>query len=297
MRKFAALFILTLTAMWSPAARALIVFGYNATVNDRFCGGYATAPVNNASGSFVGSGFDWSGVGWSTSSPSQSVALITPQNFVAASHFEPAIGTTLTFFGSDNVLHAYTVAGYSSISFNGGIDDLAIGTLTAAISASDQVAFYPVLALPQLSDYVNRSLLVYGHHPAGPVIGTNTLDAFGSISLNGGTANDFVYQTTYSSVTGSTQGEGGDSGGPTFTVFNGALTVLGVHSAVGTDGSGTQYTFDSFIPSFIPQINTILSSHGGYSVTAIPEPATAATMLGVIALGAVWGVRRRRGGA
>jgi hypothetical protein len=280
------------SVMHEPAS-ALDVFNYSGPTNDRFSGGYPSAPVANTSSSFIGADYNWSGVGWSAGNSSQSVALITPQNFVAASHFEPAVGTMLRFFGSDGALHSYEVSGYSSISFNGGTDDLAIGTLTAAISAADHVTYYPVLVLPFLSDYLNRNLLVYGFNGNGgtsTVVGTNTYDDFGAINLNGGTLNDAVFQTTFDSVTGETQGQIGDSGGPTFTVFNGSLTVVGVHSAISNDHL---HTFDSFIPSFISQIDSILTTHGGFAVAVVPEPAASSLFGGLAAVVGAWIVRRR----
>ncbi|MEM6884924.1 MAG: hypothetical protein AAF571_07815 [Verrucomicrobiota bacterium] len=68
---------------------------YSSVVNDRFLSGYPSAPVRNTNGSFIGLGYEWSGVTWqpeTTTSPfnpgaSKSFGLISPKHHLIARHF------------------------------------------------------------------------------------------------------------------------------------------------------------------------------------------------------------------
>ena len=53
-----------LLAMLATPAPGLTINGYSTADNDRFVSGYPNAPVANTSSSFLGAGYDWSGVGW-----------------------------------------------------------------------------------------------------------------------------------------------------------------------------------------------------------------------------------------
>jgi hypothetical protein len=285
----------------SPAS-ALTVVDYSPTVNERFTSGFAGAPVANASGSFIGSGYDFSGVGWQTAASSFSVTLISAQNFVTARHVAPADGSTVTFLNQDGVLKTYTVSSTSTISYNGQSSDLVVGTLTAAIPAGDHVASYPILyngtplSSINLAGYSVPSLLVYGQ---GGRIGSNSIEGFVNGDLyplgNPDTVVDSLYfYTDFGAVTGQTQGQGGDSGSPTFAPFGGSLTLVGVHSATGTiGGNPNPITFDNFLafPSIFTQIQAVAPGASLY-VTAIPEPTTVALIAGLFALGLAAGRRR-----
>ncbi|MCX6952253.1 MAG: hypothetical protein NTV51_08820 [Verrucomicrobia bacterium] len=296
-----------LAGLASPAV-ALDVFNYSPTVNERFDSGFATSPVANASGSFIGAGFDFSGVGWQTAASAFSVTMITAQNFVTARHAAPAPGSTVTFFSQDGVLRTYTVGSVSTISYNGASadpSDLVVGTLTAAIPASDHIAAYPILfngtapSAIDLAGYSAPTMLVYGQ---GGRIGSNTIDGFVNGDLYplgnpNGVADSLYFHMDFDPITGQAQGQGGDSGSPTFSTVGGSLSLVGVHSAIGTIGSDAA-TFDNFLawPTILAQINDVAAASGqtvGLTVTAIPEPATTAALAGVFALGAVCWRRRR----
>lgn len=287
---------------------ALDVFNYTPTVNERFDSGFASSPVANTSGSFIGAGYDFSGVGWQTAASAFSVTMITAQNFVAARHAAPAPGSTVTFFNQDGLLKTYTVGTVSSITYNeasADASDLVVGTLTAAIPTADHVASYPILfngTTPSginLAGYGAPTMLVYGQ---GGRIGSNTIDGFVNgdlypLGTPNGVTDSLYFHMDFDPVTGQAQGQGGDSGSPTFATIGGSLSIVGVHSAIGTLGSNAA-TFDNFLawPTILAQINDVAAASGqtvSLTVTAIPEPATGAVMAGALALGTVLWRRRR----
>ena len=271
---------------------ALTVFNYSATVNERFDSGFPGAPVANTSGSFIGAGLDLSGIGWRANSTQFAVTLVSPQSFITAGHVAPGIGDTLVFLNQDGVLKSYTVGSLNTVIYNSQSSDIVLGTLTVAIPTSDHVTSYPVLDLGSFGAYVGLGLTVYGQNGR---MGTNTIDALGNFDFKpigspDGNIDSIFLQTDYDPVTGEAQGQGGDSGSPSFVISSGSLALVGVHSAI--NGSPPpDLTFDSFIPPFIAQLNSFMSSTG-FTITAVPEPATIAVWAGVVAL--VMIIRRRR---
>ncbi|MBS0630887.1 MAG: PEP-CTERM sorting domain-containing protein [Verrucomicrobia bacterium] len=291
------------------SARALIVFDYSSVVNNRFSSGFPGTPVENTSPSFIGAGYDFSGVGWQTGSSDFAVTMISPQNFITARHVAPANGSSVSFLNDDGVLKNYTVASTSTITYNGpgGPSDLIVGTLTSPISAADHIASYSILYLGtpltslNLNGYTQLSLLSYGKTGR---VGTNTIDGFANgdlYPLNNpdGVTDSLYFYTDYDSTAGQSQAETGDSGSPTFATIGGQLTLVGVHSSVGTiNGNPNPLTFDNFLawPSILQQIAGITGNSGQntslYVVNAIPEPSAYALLAGLATLGLI-ALRRR----
>ena len=257
---------------------ALIITGYDPSINDRFSSGYSgdfSSLVPNTDPNFVGLGLDWSGVGWDTDNPQRNVALITPQHFVGADHFRTT--GSINFFNQQGVLKTYSVEGFSTLTttveMENRLSDLVIGKLTTPIDAADFIAHYPILTLNNQNDYLNSDLLVYGWNAR---IGTNTLDGFEIIESTSRTSLTFGFDVD--GITGEAYGQGGDSGSPSFISYNGGLTVLGTHFAVD-DPINTTQTYDSFIPEYLDQITSIVEADG-QRLTLIPESARAAQLIG-----------------
>ncbi len=277
----------------APAARALDVFNYSATTHERFSSGFPGSPVANAS--FLYSGYNLSGIGWSTGN--FGVTLISPQHFLTAAHVGIGAGATVSFLGTDGVVRSYTVDSTSVIQHSAGVSsDLMIGRLTAPISGSDNITHYSTLLLGSGAQYHGLNVAVFG---SGGRAGSNTLDsAFNADMLPFGAPNgvtdNTLFVTDYDSVTGQTQGQGGDSGSPTFFPINGTLALIGTHSAIDGTSSPVR-TFDVLVPAYYNAINTQLAADGYTfgAFTAIPEPATWAVLAGGAAL-AVAVIRRRR---
>lgn len=285
MRRFLAIGAVLVTFL--TTAPAIIINGENPETNYRFQDGtYPSAPIPNASPDFLGAGYDLSGVGWGSNS-TQSFTMINDQYFVYATHYPPP-DTTIHFYSPTNGLVTYTIDTSFSLAMEYPLQspgnhlksDLAIGRLTTTLNPEDNIAFYPILDLPTTGDYLNLDLLVYGWSAA---VGTGTIDSLGSVNLywdagTPGVSEDDVLNTEENSdtlndtfVMSFTQGAGpnealleiGDSGSPSFVVWNGALALVGVHSAV----SGST-NYDAFLPAYLEALQA-----AGISFTTVPEPS------------------------
>lgn len=237
---------LAIVASWAAPrpSPALDVTGYSAPVNDRFSSGFPASPVPNPSGSFVGAGYDWSGVGWESGFPTKGFGFITPQHYLVASHYGGA--ATIRLQGLDGTLRTGTQATVTNTGYGlvfGGVPDLSLGRLTTPLPASWQVARYAVLDLNATSvtdsDYTGQPLLVYGRGP-----GDTASPRIGAATINGWAVSGSVTSVT-SSRTGSpsVQLQVGDSGSPIFIPWtnpSGAaqLTILGNNAAID---SGDNY--------------------------------------------------------
>ena len=277
------------------STQALTIVGYDANTNNRFASGYPTAPVPNSSLSFIGAGMDWSGVGWDAGLSTRSVAMISDQYFVFASHYTP--GSTIQFL-SPTLLAAnpgnpaaavvsYTVQSTTRLvsPISGMPGDFSIGRLTTPLNAGHGIAAYPVLAFDSLTDYVGLQVLMYGHNDTttnSTIIGTNTISAFYHYDLHGGDGINDTFAAGYTfepASPGDAQFEGGDSGSPTFAFYQGRLALVGTHSAIATI-SGTQWSFDNFIPVYLDQLQAL-----NVAFTTVPEPSRMLLMIaGLFAL-------------
>ena len=111
---------------------AIQITGYSSAANDRFSSGYPSGPFNNASVSFVGTGYDWSGVGWAASDATKSFGFLSPQHYLVARHYGGA--TTIDLFGGDGTVHAATQAsvkdtGYGVVFSGQTVGDISLGKL------------------------------------------------------------------------------------------------------------------------------------------------------------------------
>ncbi len=276
--------VLLLTA---TTARALTIVGYDPAVNDRFSSGYPGTPVENSSLSFLGAGYDLSGVGWNTSNNTQSFAMISDQYFVYSNHFAP--GSSMSFLSPTlGTVVTYGVSGTRyNFTYNGQTSDFAIGMLTTPISAGDGIASYPILDLAQVSDYLGLPALIYGRADGGssPVLGATTVDLLLPFDFPGSPAGNDTFGVGYSynsSQPGDSFFQGGDSSGPTFVSWYGQLALLGTHSVV-TNGS-TPYSIDNLIAIYTDQMTA-----QGLDFSAVPEPSRALLLL----IGACALLRRR----
>jgi hypothetical protein len=252
-------------------ALALNINGYSSALYDRFSSGYASSPVANTNSSFVGVGLDFSGVGWNPLVTSQSFVMIDDRHFLLATHYTPQLSSTsIDFFSLTNGVVQYAIDpnGYTTIMVNGKQTDLSVGTLAVPLKSADHITTYAILNLPSSSDYLGLSLYVYGHSDSGgssPVIGTNTLDQVGVL---GQITNTVAFDFIQGSGSGKAFGQSGDSGSPTFTVVNGQLALLGIHSNIGTNPKAT---YDVFVPNYL----SAFSQNGITYATVVPKPAVA----------------------
>jgi hypothetical protein len=277
--------IIAFALLAAPAVQALTIVGYDSATNDRFTSGYPSSPVENTSLSFLGAGYDLSGVGWNPGNTSQSFAMISDEYFVYANHYGP--GSTMNFYSpTQNSVVTYGVSGTTyNFTFNGQTSDFAIGKLSSALNPVDGITSYPILDLPFTSDYLGLPALIYGHGSNGPRLGANTVDVVLPYNFPGGIGND-SYGIGYSynsSQTGDSMFEGGDSSSPTFIPWYGTLALVGTHSITGTI-SDTPYSIDNLIAVYVDQMTT-----QGIDFSVVPEPSRAVLLL----VGACALLRRR----
>ena len=257
---------------------------------------------------FIGAGLDLSGVG--LSSGGSWATMISPQYFISAYHDHPGAGQTVTFYEGDTTAsggHTYTVdSSYITTSYNGAPSDVYIGRLTAPISASDHIASYPVLKLPNYNDYAGMTIYTYGYPNR---LSRNVISSIGTYNEAGEsqTGMFFNYDTPGLGADESYV-MGGDSGGASFAVVGGQLVLMGEHfsnwgtsglpGAPGnvwpTSGDDSWWSVDGFLPAYVDQIDASLPANQQITtVGPVPEPITMASLaLGIGALGSY--LKRRK---
>lgn len=236
----------------------MTITNYSSTANDRFSSGFPTNPVENSNASFIGSGLDWSGIGWSTTTHAASsykgFAMLSPKHFLAARHYEiPSLrtqgirveatdGTTYTTNGVDAV--DYLGYGILLTAADGSTDyDIAVGKLASSPSAPDEFARIAVLDLHSTStandfNAYAGNVLLYGRGGSTNSSPRTAQTAITAAGYNGG---DTLQPILVTAQTDATFVEG-DSGAPALRIWtnpNGdeQLTLLGVNSAVGEDAN------------------------------------------------------------
>ena len=281
------LLMIILPLSWPGPARAdMLIRDYQSQRHDRFYSGTDKA--------FLGELYDWSGVG---SAGSQWVTMISPSYFLSAAHYAPS-GTVTFYEGNDlsGASHSYTIASGVRIYSDGVGTDLWLGSLTTPLAAEDNISYYSILTLGSESAYFGMEIFNYGKDNR---VGRNVIDDDGiqSVMVDPGpyTTDSMLYDYDDDDdpyVGGDeTYLMGGDSGAPSFTVWDGELTLLGIHWFNGTyDETGVSVSGDSFVPNYVAEI---AASMVGESLVTVPEPTV--VLLSLCSSFAVAIVCRRRG--
>jgi hypothetical protein len=259
--------------------------------NDRFYSGSGEA--------FIGQPYDWSGVG--SSSNGTWATMISPTYFVSAWHFHPAAGDTITFYtgnGASSTAYTYTVGTFGYQTSAAGLggsysgSDLWLGQLTSPVAAS--ITKYPVEVLPSNAAYIGQTIWTYGYTHR---VGKNNIDSIsvldGVYTLETTEVMYFGYNATGGQGFDECYLEGGDSGGPAFTVVDGSLALLGTGFVNGADLGLRSTVFDgapsgdAFVPHYVSQLNAQMT--GGEQVgVVVPEPGTLLLGAAAAALVCYW---------
>lgn len=244
---------------------------YVASRHDRFTG-FPDAPAWNDSAYFESRKF--TGVGWVVGeSPARQFALVTPRHAVFANHYLPANGTVIRFLNANGVTVDRTVANSTTVlSTAGAATDLALITLSSALTSGDGVTPFAYLNLASDNAYRNTVLTIFGWHAKA---GRGTISAIENFSEPGigetramrfnfrkssGNADD-AHVVLY------------DSGSPTFAMAGEVPALVGVHLAAGE--SDLVYTnYDTFVPFYVAQLNELLAPEGYQMSPAYPSPVT-----------------------
>ena len=260
-----------ITLVWGACRQtlALDVTGYSATVNDRFTSGFPTAPVPNTSGSFVGSAYDWSGVGWSTTDGTKGFGFLSPRHYLVASHYGGATNVRLAT-GSGLVTgtqQSVTNTGYG-LTLN-STPDLSLGRLNASLAGTAAIARYGVLDLYATSSadvpsaYANQPVLVYGRGTSGttsPRIASSSVFSASTTLYESPNNGYMITKTTNYTL------QVGDSGSPAFIAWtnpNGGseLTIIGNNAAVDTTNGNNLQNFIART-GIMSQLNTLMTPDG-----------------------------------
>ena len=278
---------------------ATLIQNFTAASNDRF----ANDPA------FIGSAFDWSGVGRSTDG--HWGTMLSPTVFLSANHYHPGVGSSMVFFpGNDPGASPITRTVTSGQAI--GSSDLWIGVLGAALPATitsydfaqvaTSAAGFATSALNNLECFMGGITPTASGYGAVTTtvqtVGENRLEGFfDDLTVYGSTGDVLV---TVQNLTGDAaygftltgfeaQLQIGDSGSPLMLVADGKLVLAGIAWAVGPvdiDDNPT-ITVERQASAF-----TYTGSHTTELLAFIPEPG--ADLL-ALAGGVLFAMRRRRG--
>lgn len=213
-------------------------------LNWRFLGGIGTAnPTPNTDPSFVGLGYDWSGIGgtdWGlTTGRVKSAAILSPIHMETAAHYFWDVGTQPDFFnGQTSERITATVAAQKTIA-----GDVNLATLAKPFAASDHIAVMRLLDISS-GNYANQPgfILGTGNKASGQLTGVQQIatiitgSVYGS-GTSGGTISVSGNSTTHPNLT-YISSEIGDSGSPLLITYKGQLTMAGsTGNAIGTSST------------------------------------------------------------
>lgn len=213
---------------------------YSPERHERFLSGYPAAPISNPD--FLMAEYDLSGVGWESSEGEKTVALISPQHFLTAAHYQfPGF---VSFLNRDGELKTYELSSYARI----GETDVSIGSLLKPIPPGDKVTSYPIFSLNEES-YRGEEVFYMGQYSAAGrtrIRGVSHQEGRPAKVFYGRRFDDAPHPDHVIATSG-------DSGSPSFADVDGTLALLGAHWMVN---------IDPYLPAYIKEINAVLAQEG-----------------------------------
>ncbi|MFH1497554.1 MAG: autotransporter-associated beta strand repeat-containing protein, partial [Verrucomicrobiota bacterium] len=200
------------------------ITGYSPEVNDLYSSGFSTAtPVRNADASFVGAGYDWTGIGWVSDSPSgriTHVTMITPLHTLSARHASVSLlGTQVRLVNNDGDVLDIALQGTSTLAATTPAGDLNIAALERAVTASEGIAPLRLLDIAG-GNYINQPLLMLGSNGGVSRVATSAVWTQGT-NTAGASLNLLNSAHSFQAW------ESGDSGSPALIAYDGSLMVAG----------------------------------------------------------------------
>jgi autotransporter-associated beta strand protein len=248
-------------------AHAITINGFTANASNRWAA-TPTDPITgpfspNTNAAFVGLSHDFSGVGWQSSSTSYkdlSVTLVSPMHFAAGKHV--GFGYTnsnYTFANTANTLVSRSIGptlNKADIVFNGGpFPEVRVVRLDTGFTPSDQVKVYRLLDVGETTNIIGYPAVLLGHD--GSSSNYQRRIALSSVTDVEITGSETI---RFNSASGATNYAAayvtGDSGSPSFIVYEGQLHFAGCHWFANLTDSNWM------LPGIYPGVNAYLSADG-----------------------------------
>jgi hypothetical protein len=259
-------------------AEALIIRGYDPDAQTPFARSWGVPFQAVENGSFPHDASKFRDIMWPAHDPAVAVgdqqwhrqlALVSPLHFVTATHYPIPVGWKMNYFDSaGNVQQRTMLALEPILNAAGQSTDLSIGTLSSPVEGHG----FPVLNLPNQSDYIGKPLLVFG---TVSLAGTGTIHGFGAPSEPKLSHTVCAYFNYLEDGSGDSDCKfnSGDSGSPSFVMEAGRPALIGIHTDAATSGNKT-INYDTFIPAYLEQLDTVMAA-SGYNIRRFhAEPAS-----------------------
>ncbi len=285
---------ISVLTLWSVPALAIQINDFSPADNERFASGYPSGPlVANTDSSFIGLGYNWSGVGWNASNNAapignMSFGLITPRQVLIANHYQPGVGSSIEFASASGQVTMVTVQSQPGAHGGDPAPDMATAQFSNPIPQSAGITPYPILFQGyNASVYEGDNLLFYGQTAAVGLNQIGYVDTGTNLGFQPPNGPDPAYYMEYyynMTAPNFAQLQGGDSGSPSFITLSSSPRVLYLAGGHYLDEAGWA-GFDTFLPMSLPALDAD-TSPAGYLPLVVTPTTAAWTATGSVSWGA-----------
>lgn len=240
----------------SGSASGLVHREYIARDHELFVVG-APKPTANSSCRYNASRF--TGVGWIETDTRKMVSLISPEHVLFSKHFAPAIGQKVQFLNQRGEVKSFAITAIEDVPAAATLSsDLIIATLDSAVQPADGIDILTYFSPADSVSLNGKNLTIVAQHGR---IGSSKISNVSPISIAQiGSIQALTFNFYKSGEPNDCRLDFGDSGGPSFIDEQDRLALVGIHCAVVQDVERSFYqSIDSFVPAYVPGINSILS--------------------------------------